>query len=352
MKQILLLLLGLILTPSLKAQDGPYITYDRQGRATVIAIDTIRKVTLREFSCRDNVTPLEVVTHGGKYRFEVDLHDFIEQPSHLESAPDRMVVISDPHAQLAPMISILESTGVINSDLDWSFGDGTLMILGDILDRGNDATQIMWLVYKLEAQAANSGGRVTFLVGNHEDLLLGGDIRYVEKKYLTQAQLLATLWHENNELASWIRSKNAIQIVGSTLFVHAGLSEEFLGLNLEIEQVNAIIRNSFGKTRDQKSKLDPVARSLMGSNGPLWYRGLVSKEERYSPIDPQTLDQILNRYGVKRIVVGHTIFKDVTTLHDGKVIAVNVANRENMEKRRSRGLLIQGDTITKIFDQK
>lgn len=38
---------------------------------------------------------------------------------------------------------------------------------------------------------------------------------------------------------------------------------------------------------------------------------------------------ILQKYGVKHIIVGHTIFKDISTFYDGKVIGVNVNNSEN-----------------------
>lgn len=38
--------------------------------------------------------------------------------------------------------------------------------------------------------------------------------------------------------------------------------------------------------------------------GPVWYRGLAQEEE--TELFSQTLDNILNRYGAKRIVIGHT----------------------------------------------
>lgn len=50
---------------------------------------------------------------------------------------------------------------------------------------------------------------------------------------------------------------------------------------------------------------------------------------------------ILQKYGVKHIIVGHTIFKDISTFYDGKVIGVNVNNSENRKKHRGRGILIE-----------
>lgn len=46
------------------------------------------------------------------------------------------------------------------------------MIIGDIFDRGKDVPQIFWLFYKLEEEAAKAGGHVSFILGNHEPMVL------------------------------------------------------------------------------------------------------------------------------------------------------------------------------------
>ena len=50
---------------------------------------------------------------------------------------------------------------------------------------------------------------------------------------------------------------------------------------------------------------DPAVPSIVDDPlGPLWYRGLASDKE--TDVFSQTLDNILSRYGARRIVVGHT----------------------------------------------
>ena len=50
---------------------------------------------------------------------------------------------------------------------------------------------------------------------------------------------------------------------------------------------------------------DPALISIVNDpEGPLWYRGLAQEEE--TDIFSQTLDNILDRYGARRIVIGHT----------------------------------------------
>lgn len=49
-------------------------------------------------------------------------------------------------------------------------------------------------------------------------------------------------------------------------------------------------------------------------------------------------------------IVGHTIFPDITTFNDGRIIAINVDNKENREKKLGRGILIENNKISVIGD--
>jgi hypothetical protein len=65
----------------------------------------------------------------------------------------------------------------------------------------------------------------------------------------------------------------------------------------------------------------PVVESIVDDEeGPLWYRGMVTEDE--DGIFSQTLDNILERYGAKRVVVGHTPTGGVVwPRFDGRVVA-------------------------------
>mgnify|MGYP000441197147 FL=1 len=64
-----------------------------------------------------------------------------------------------------------------------------------------------------------------------------------------------------------------------------------------------------------------------------------------------SLQLMLKRYDVEHIIVGHTIFKDISTFYDGRVIGVNVDNEENRKKKRGRALLIDGNTYLVVGDK-
>lgn len=48
----------------------------------------------------------------------------------------KIAAISDIHGQYASMKQLLQTNGIIDTELNWIFGDGHLLIAGDVLDRG------------------------------------------------------------------------------------------------------------------------------------------------------------------------------------------------------------------------
>ena len=139
--------------------------------------------------------------------------------------------------------------------------------------------------------------------------------------------------------------RNTMQMSGRCLFVHAGLSSDFYRQNPDIPFVNEQVSAGLYKTKTERKEASPMIYFLIGSSGPLWYRGMVRDAEKYYPLPADTLGLILDRYQADRVIVGHTIFDGISTFYDCRVIAVNVDNAENREAGLGRGILIEGDGI-------
>lgn len=92
---------------------------------------------------------------------------------------DRIVALGDVHGDIDALTSILSKAGLIDERHQWTGGKTILVQLGDILDRGLKGREIMDLYMTLEAQATAQGGRVEFVLGNHEVLNFYSDLRYV-----------------------------------------------------------------------------------------------------------------------------------------------------------------------------
>ena len=92
---------------------------------------------------------------------------------------DRVVAIADIHGAYDAMVSTLKNADILGEELSWVGGDATLVIVGDILDRGPKSRAAMDLLMRLEGEAESAGGQVQVLIGNHEAMILTGDMRYV-----------------------------------------------------------------------------------------------------------------------------------------------------------------------------
>lgn len=346
MKKYLVTLLAGILAISVqtvRAQaDGPYIIYE-ESSARVVAVDTEGNISDRRMDGVGPGSTFTVVSDNGAFSFDVTLHE-ISRPAWKYDSPEKTFIMSDPHGNLDCVISLLRGNGIIDDELKWSFGSNHLVIIGDIFDRGNDATQIFWLVYKLEEEARQAGGNVSFQLGNHEPMVLSGDMRYTKDKYKSLADSLGCtfpyMMGPDTELGRWLGTRNTMQIIGDDIYVHAGLSGEFLEKRLSVPEVNERISSGLFLTSDQRKK-DPELYFLFKTYGPIWYRGLVHWQKKYYPASESTLDAVLDWYGVRRVFVGHTIFRNVKAFYGRKVIDVNVSNQENKDKGRSRAVLLE-----------
>jgi len=95
------------------------------------------------------------------------------------SGADRVVAVADIHGAYDAFVSILRQSDVIDDELRW-VGDTThLVVVGDVLDRGPDSRLAMDLIMRLQTEASTVGGRVHLALGNHELMVLTGDLRYV-----------------------------------------------------------------------------------------------------------------------------------------------------------------------------
>lgn len=234
-----------------------------------------------------------------------------------------ITVISDIHGQYDLMVELLKNHGVIDDKLNWNYGKGHLVINGDILDRGDKVTEILWLAFKLEQQANNAGGKLHYLLGNHELMVLIGDYRYMNQKYPKAMEIMggnvADLYGFNSVLGHWIRQCPIIVTINDLLFVHAGISSEFLNRGYNSKKVNKFFSNQILSSLPIKPKLEDDYSFLTGADGPVWYRGYFDEGIETE----QIIDETLAYFKSNHIIVGHTSFETVTTHFGGKVIGVD-----------------------------
>ncbi len=101
-------------------------------------------------------------------------------------AGERIVAIGDIHGEYDGFVSILQSAGLVDDDVNWIGGETTLVQTGDIFDRGLEVFRVLDLLMRLEQEAAAAGGQVIVLVGNHDGMNLVGFFRDVNPEIYAQ----------------------------------------------------------------------------------------------------------------------------------------------------------------------
>ncbi|WIA59954.1 metallophosphoesterase [Stenotrophomonas sp. BIO128-Bstrain] len=261
-------------------------------------------------------------------------------------ATPRIVALSDIHGQYGLLVKLLRAHHVIDNDDRWSLGDATLVVAGDVFDRGPEVTEAFWLLYSLQQQAAAAGGAVHFVLGNHETMVLYNDLRYVNPKYLKSAQLLGrsypALYGPDSTIGQWLRTRPVLLRVGDTLFLHGGIAPENLDLVRNMEATNAGYQAAVGLPKEQVKAAPDTARLFDGKTSPIWYRGYFDGR-----MDTAQVAALLKQLDLTRIVVGHTSMPHVSSFHGDRIIAIDssIKNGENGELlfiengALSRGLL-------------
>lgn len=290
--------------------------------------------------------------------------------------PARIVAVGDLHGDHDAWRAIAGAAGLVDAKGRWIGGKTILVQTGDIVDRAPDSLKIIRDLMRLEREAKRAGGRVVVLVGNHEAMMLTGDLRYVhpgeyaafadkrsadrrddfytanraviEAFYKKKDPALApeairarwiadtplgqlehqTAWHPSGELGRWIVGRPAVARIGDTLFVHGGLSPAYA--TIPIDEINRRVAAALTSREMERTSIinDPL--------GPLWYRGLagMAPEEPAipgpaapAPTVDQQLDQLLAATGAKRIVIGHTpSMSGVAVTNNGRLVRIDSGN--------------------------
>lgn len=320
------------------ALDGPHVFRSAAGFEVVDTIPVGAEWRLRTVRLPAQPLPmLDIrVDNAARTSFEVQLRPTPAPDDALFAAnPSRLLMVSDMEGEFDKFVALMQSQGVMDEGLHWSFGDGHVALLGDFVDRGGDMVPLLWLIYRLEGEAQRAGGRIHYVLGNHEQLGMAGKMKYWPRHLVATAQALGDdgnkrIFSASSVLGAWLRSKPVIARVGDHLLVHGGISRKFLDLQLDIEAANAAARLYLDMDR---SSLSAAVQPLLGRNGVTWYRGMaLPGEERYAEEEDalEHLRQVVARYGVKRVAIGHSLVPDVVLEQQGMLLRLDVQHSEQV----------------------
>jgi hypothetical protein len=301
----------------------------------------------------------------------------------------RVVAVGDIHGALDEFVSILQGTGLVDEALNWRGGESHLVAVGDLLDRGDFGRQVMELLMRLEDEAAEAGGAVHVVLGNHEVMNLTGDLRYVSEGDYAQfgseaRQGLPAGYLErraafapDGRYGRWLLELPVAIVIDDTLFVHGGISAILDGLSLD--EINAssrrdirrfaegwhilleageladgsgfdaiLARASALNRRGVAAELRQAASAIVEAyeglpfvpDGPLWYRG----NARCHPyLETDVAAGILRQLGARRVAVGHTPTEErrITSRLEGRVLRLDTGMNAAAYQGRPAALIIE-----------
>lgn len=301
--------------------DGPHIYYQNDSLKAIWVKNNILH--------KENVTPANFASLQKKFHFTFTYKELIagkntkQNYTQRHNNIDSIGIIGDIHGEYKTYIDLLKSIGIINKELKWNFGKGHLLITGDVFDRGEKVTEVLWHLFGLEKQAEEAGGDVHLLIGNHEMMVVNNELDYINEKY-KKAELItgicySDLFSSSTILGNWLRSKPVMVSINDILFVHAGISPEMVKRKMEIKKVNRVFGDYLmGRELDSLSAYIDLP-FMLSDEGPLWYRGYFSATN----FGESKLDSILDFYNKKHIIVGHTVIPCVTSFYNSKLIGVD-----------------------------
>jgi len=295
-------------------------------------------------------------------------------------------------------------------ELEWIGEDTYVVQVGDQIDRcrpigsktcdnpntirlsddENSDMKILKLFTKLHELAKQDGGCVISLLGNHELMNSLGETQYVSfiglkemfDKYKVDgiefndgADARKHAFKPGNKYGNFLGcSRNAAVIIGSNLFVHAGLIDTFIeqiGLDdlNDFEHVNIIIKKwLLGLVNTNE------INTLVKSQDSMFWTRILGSIPAGKPMEydecKNNITKVLKLFNINGMIVGHTpqsfLFnKDINATCSNKIWRVDngsskafdpydkfyIDNGEKHHNRRAQYLEILNDTEFNIYDE-
>jgi len=258
--------------------------------------------------------------------------------------PGRILALGDVHGDYNETLLLLRTAQIVDEKGHWRGGTSMLIQLGDLTDRGPQSRAVLRLFRRLRREARKAGGRCLMLMGNHEEMQLTGDFRYVhpeEKEEYGGGWKRTAAFQIDGYEGSFLDSFDVGLIVNKTLFIHGGLHPESIAPDVYGKE-NAIGRlnddyRSFLYARLSRTGEVPMqlVQRFRGTHNPVWYRG--------NRVEERITREALRGIGAVRMVVGHTPQVDgrIKTKWGGRLVLADTALSRWMPYPQGRPTLLE-----------
>jgi len=336
-------------------KEGPYVFYDTDSTYTVNYIRGNKTdgfyLDRKAYATTEDVrAKCYFMLDSSNFGFTLKSEFLTPKTTYLDNQP--ILAISDIESGYKAIRDFLMVNKVIDKNLNWTFGKGHLVLVGDFVDRGFSTTQVLWFIYKLEQEAKKQGGHVHFIIGNHELYNMQGKYESASYKYYGVASILGKqhhdLYNQHSFIGKWMASKNTLERINGNLFAHGGIAPDLAAYDVTINKVNQINRANYRHPYFPKANESVEQLILSNKKGICWYRGYFNDD-----LSQEDVEKGIDMFDAKAIVVGHTLQRRVKKLYNGKVFAIDVKHpkdyNKNWPNKKSEGLLITDGNYFRVL---
>ncbi len=251
-------------------------------------------------------------------------------------------VHGDPDAQMRTLVGAHLATA--GDPPVWTGGNATLIVTGDVIDKGDRSLPAIDNFVALEADAAAKGGRVVITSGNHEAEFLadpdGKKAKELRKELKNAGEKPEDVAKGKGKYGKWLRERPYAVLAGDWFFSHAGDAAGADGAARSVTQLGAWFQESFDAGRFDAISED----NLLQARKDWWWDEDASRS---------SLDDVLAALPAKHLVYGHQpgnipcplnaqggrAKETLATCYDGKVFFLDVGMSSAVDPSSTGGLL-------------
>jgi hypothetical protein len=216
--------------------------------------------------------------------------------------------VSDIHADYGAATKLLKAAHLIASvpatpsGAKWGGGSATLVIVGDMIDKGPDAPDLLEFIIALQASAAAASGRVVAMTGNHEAEFLANPENSsatgsngLDSQLQSAGMGVDATAAGSDPIGQFLRQLPFAARVDDWFFVHAGDTGGATLASLSSQLETGVNASGFGA--DVLIGADSMLEARLSSSPPQWWDATGNATS--------LLTTWTAALGVKHLVMGH-----------------------------------------------
>ena len=260
---------------------------------------------------------------------------------------EKIIAFGDIHGDLNAFKNCLRKANLINLQDRWIGGITHVVQVGDILDRKPRAEDnsdedsefiIISFILKLQIESFLNGGGYHPVIGNHELMNIMGIFDYVSNmgmRHFNTFNERKEYFRQGGDFCKYLACGwNPVIKINNCLFCHGGLSRS-ISNKYSIKEINEMMRSRLYSNKFSLNDIN-FQNLFIGEKSILWNRDYSNNEEE-NPRILQDVKHVLEKYGCKYMIIGHTPYTEgVKIKYNGHVICIDTAMSDAFGKKRAK----------------